>query len=97
MQTALYFASASFLWQQRKARKSAPWLLVYITILFILNTIYAACTARDVQLDYIDDRNYPGGPLAYFLATTAIPVNVIAFVVFFIANVLADALLVSFS
>ena len=67
VQTALYFASATFLWQQRKARKSAPWLLIYITVLFILNTIYAGCTARDVQLDYIDDRNFPGGPLQYFL------------------------------
>lgn len=69
--------------------------MIYTTILFILNTIYAACSARDVQLDYIDNRNYPGGPLQFFLATTAIPVNVTAFVVFFIANVLADGLLVS--
>ena len=69
--------------------------MAYISVLFSLDTIYAACTARDLELNSIDNRDYPGGPLQYFLDTSYIPVNTISVAVFFIANVLADALLVS--
>ena len=95
IQFALYCACMRLLWRQRGTKSRSSLLMIYITVLFSLNTIYAACTARDLELNYIDDRNYPGGPLQYFLATFYIPVNTIAVAVFFVANVMADALVVS--
>ncbi|GJJ11022.1 hypothetical protein Clacol_005251 [Clathrus columnatus] len=45
------------------------------------------------QYAFIDDRDFPGGPLAYSLATSAIPVNVVGFVAYVINAWLQDGLL----
>ena len=95
VQFALYCACMHLLWRQRNTKRRSFFLMTYISALFCLDTIYAACSARDIELNYVDDREYPGGPLQYFLNTSYIPVNTISVAVFFVANVLADALLVS--
>ena len=46
---------------------------------------------------YIDNRNYPGGPWAYFLATRNVLINEIFYGSLFVLTFLVDLLLVSLS
>jgi len=48
--------------------------------------------ANTVQSMYIDNRNFPGGPWAYFLATQQLPINVIFYATLFILTFLSDLL-----
>lgn len=52
--------------------------------------------ANTVQSIYIDNRNYPGGPWQYFLATQNLPVDVIFFATLFVLTFLSDILVVSY-
>ncbi|KAJ3499746.1 hypothetical protein NLJ89_g10062 [Agrocybe chaxingu] len=49
--------------------------------------------ARTVQIMYVDNRNYPGGPWQYFLATQNLPVNVMFYATLFVLTFLADLLI----
>jgi len=60
--------------------------------MFVLATIYLIVQARTVQLVYIDNRNYPAGPWAWFLNYQSLPVNVIFYATFFLMTFFADAL-----
>ncbi|KAI0259602.1 hypothetical protein BC834DRAFT_962042 [Gloeopeniophorella convolvens] len=68
--------------------------IAYITILFILGTIFMAASAEFTQLAFIDNRNYPGGPAAYENAMFSIPVDMAGNVAFVLTTWFADALLV---
>ncbi|EDR04795.1 uncharacterized protein LACBIDRAFT_330286 [Laccaria bicolor S238N-H82] len=95
IQVVLFVSCASILYSQysRSLRSSSSFLikgdtralslLLYITLLFVIESIYTAVQARTVQLMYIDNRNYPGGPWAYFLAMQNLPVNVNRHVMFY--------------
>ena len=86
---------SAYLWSQRKARKNALLILGFIVVIFIVETIFVGVQARTVQISYIDNRNYPGGPWAYFLATQNLPVNVMFYATLFIITFLCDTLVVS--
>ncbi|GJJ11027.1 hypothetical protein Clacol_005258 [Clathrus columnatus] len=45
------------------------------------------------QYTFIDDRDFPGGPLAYSLTTYALPINVVGFVAYVVNAWLQDGLL----
>src|SRR5882757_9721079 len=66
---ALYFMCFNLLWQQMITRrtnyKQPLSLLIYITVSFILCTLFIASLADFTQLAFIQDRNYPGGPSAF--------------------------------
>ena len=47
---------AAYLWSQRKVRRQAIPTLVYIGIIFIVETIFVAVQARTIQICYIDNR-----------------------------------------
>jgi hypothetical protein len=51
--------------------------------------------ANTVQSIYIDNRNYPGGPWTYFLATQNLAVNVVFYAALFVLTFLTDMLVVS--
>jgi hypothetical protein len=70
-------------------------MLAYITVIFVIETIFIGVQARMVQLAYIDNRNYPGGPWQYFLASQALPINVVYGATLFLDTFLCDALVVS--
>lgn len=91
----MYTSCVIYLWQQRKARAQSTFLLAYITLVFVIETLFIAVQARTVQLIYIDNRNYPGGPWAYFLATQSLAVNVIFYATLFVITFLCDCLVVS--
>ncbi|KAI0258609.1 hypothetical protein BC834DRAFT_974963 [Gloeopeniophorella convolvens] len=56
--------------------------IAYISILFILGTIFMAASAEFTQMAFIDNRNYPGGPAAYENAMFSIPVDMAGNVAF---------------
>jgi hypothetical protein len=69
--------------------------MIYLTLLFTLLFIFMVVQAGAVQMTYIDNRNYPGGPVAYFLASQALPINVIFLATFVLLTFFADSLIVS--
>lgn len=71
--------------------------LFYIILLFAVETVYAVIQAQTIQSMYIDNRNYPGGPWAYFLATRNVLINEIFYGSLFVLTFLVDLLLVSLS
>ena len=75
----------------------ALFLLFYVTLLFAIETVYAVIQAQTIQSMYIDNRNYPGGPWAYFLATRNVLINEIFYGSLFVLTFLVDLLLVSLS
>jgi len=82
-----------FLWKSRHTRRRAKFLLGYITSLICLETVFQISESRTVQMIYIDNRNYPGGPWAYFLATQDMPENVLFIASLFLLTFFADILL----
>ena len=70
-------------------------MLAYITLSLIIQTIYCAVQARTVQVMYIDNRNYPGGPWQYFLDTQSQAINVMFYALLFLSTFLSDLLVVS--
>ncbi|KDR85778.1 hypothetical protein GALMADRAFT_53579 [Galerina marginata CBS 339.88] len=93
IQVVLYTSCALFLWNARRSRgRQSLFLLAYISLLFVVETIFVAVQARTVQVIYIDNRNYPGGPWAYFLATQYLAINVMFYATLFILTFLADLL-----
>ncbi|KJA28373.1 hypothetical protein HYPSUDRAFT_129120 [Hypholoma sublateritium FD-334 SS-4] len=94
VQIVLYASCAIFLWKTRRSRgRQSLFLLLYTTILLSIETIFSAVQARTVQVIYIDNRNYPGGPWAYFLATQNLPINVMFYATLFILTFLSDLLI----
>ncbi|KAI0311178.1 hypothetical protein OF83DRAFT_779726 [Amylostereum chailletii] len=92
IQLVMYVACAKYLWIQRKKRKHSLFMLGYITTIFVVESIFVGVQARTVQISYIDNRNYPGGPWAYFLATQNLPVNVMFYATLFTITFLCDLL-----
>ncbi|KAI1786820.1 hypothetical protein LXA43DRAFT_1168927 [Ganoderma leucocontextum] len=80
VQLVLWLSCAVYLWQQRRKGRHTTFLLCYITILLVAETIYSVAQARTVQLMYVENRRYPGGPWQYFLNTQNEPINIICYV-----------------
>ncbi|KAF9461369.1 hypothetical protein BDZ94DRAFT_1263869 [Collybia nuda] len=88
VQLVLYVTCAIHLWTHRKSM----YLFAYITTLIVLETIWVSAAANTVQINWIDNRNYPGGPWQYFLDTQALPVNVMFYAFLFVMTFLSDIL-----
>ncbi|KAJ7626845.1 hypothetical protein FB45DRAFT_1059766 [Roridomyces roridus] len=80
-------------WKGSHSRRSV-FFLVYISIEFILASLFQGSIAKFVQLAFIEDRNFPGGPAAFEAAEFSIPVDEIGNVAFVLTNWFSDALLV---
>lgn len=94
IQLLLYTWCAIHLWKSRKTQRQSIYLLAYITILLCIETIFEVSQSYTVQLIYVDNRNYPGGPWAYFLATQNLPINIVFIASLFTLTFLADLLVV---
>ena len=71
-------------------------MLAYITLALIIQTIYCADQARTVQIMYVDNRNYPGGPWQYFLSNNQPKaLDVLFYASLFLVTFLSDLLVVS--
>ncbi|KAL0576738.1 hypothetical protein V5O48_005244 [Marasmius crinis-equi] len=92
IQLLLYYWCARFLWSRRKVSRQTKFLLVYITWLLIIETIFVVVEANTVQLLYVENRNYPGGPWAFFLASQYLPDDVLFYSTLFLLTFFADLL-----
>ncbi|KAI0077983.1 hypothetical protein K474DRAFT_988399 [Panus rudis PR-1116 ss-1] len=90
IQLVLYAACVLALWKGRNDRKYTKLLLGYITLLLCIETIFVIVQARTVQVVYIDNRNYPGGPWQYFLNSQNDAINVLFYTTLFIMTFLSD-------
>lgn len=71
------------------------WFLVgFIFLLFLMGTINLACNTKMNQLMFIDNRDFPGGPNAWFFTNYNSGINTAGNAAYIIANFLADGLLV---
>nr|GAT49119.1 predicted protein [Mycena chlorophos] len=92
IQLVLYVTCARFLLQRRGHSRQHLFLLAYITLIMLLESLFTAVQARTVQMVYIDNRNYPGGPWNYFLNSQTAAVNVMFLVTLFLMTFLSDLL-----
>ncbi|KAH7902984.1 hypothetical protein BJ138DRAFT_1021282 [Hygrophoropsis aurantiaca] len=75
--------------------KTISWRwLAFVSTLFAMGTTNIICNIHYNEMTYIDDRNYPGGPLAFLFTQQALPVDTVGNAAYIIASVLADSLLI---
>ncbi|KAF8890193.1 hypothetical protein BD779DRAFT_291861 [Infundibulicybe gibba] len=77
-QGVLYLICIHYLWSQRKARRINKFMLAYITLLFLLSTVLRVTLAHRTQLVFIENRNFPGGPLEYYEASLGGALNIVS-------------------
>jgi hypothetical protein len=78
-----------------KRRRHNPWFnALLVSTLFAMGTIMIVMELYYAQKAWIDLRNYPGGPTAYFYLEEAQPINTAAAVASTITVLVGDALLV---
>ncbi|KAG8215361.1 hypothetical protein J3R82DRAFT_8958 [Butyriboletus roseoflavus] len=71
--------------------------LVYIAVLFLIVTASQALLLEWIQMGFITQRNYPGGPSAFFNNAYSIPSSLAETVLAAIANWMMESLLVRLS
>ena len=67
----------------KDTKRTSTILLLYMVAMLAVSTMFASAQAYTVQDIYIDNRNYPGGPWAWFLNSQEKTHNVM----FFASNV----------
>lgn len=81
---------------RKNGREKINYIFVtFVCVIFALNTVFIALNTHLQQSGYIDNRNFPGGPLAFELAQYSKAIVIAPNACFIVANWLADALLVS--
>ena len=83
------------LWRRQPRTGFIQFLMFHTTMLCAMNAIWTGTSAYGVQITYVDNRNYPGGPFAFLMVESPLATNVLSNVGYTIGNVMADALLVS--
>lgn len=79
-----------------RAKSGVKWgLVAHTAAMFLVVTIYTATSLYYQSISYIDNRDFPGGPLRYQLSVSTSAISVIPNIMFLLNNWLADALLVS--
>ncbi|KAF7376501.1 hypothetical protein MSAN_00066000 [Mycena sanguinolenta] len=92
IQLTLWVNCALFLWKRGKHSRLSMLLLIYMTTMLLIESLFVAVQARTVQFIYIDNRNYPGGPWTFFLASQTAAINVIFYATLFLLTFLSDLL-----
>ncbi|KAF8890170.1 hypothetical protein BD779DRAFT_1671515 [Infundibulicybe gibba] len=68
-----YYLAADFIsgigYGAQGARRNNKFMLAYITLLFLISTVVHVARAHRTQLVFIDNRNFLGGPWAYYEAS----------------------------
>ena len=77
-----------------KNKSSKIWL-PFVGIVFLVSTINICSSINFNQLAWIDERGFPGGPLAFIVTQQNRPVNVAVLATSIITIFFADAFLVS--
>lgn len=78
-----------------RASKLSKFSIAFVSVLFTLGTLMLAGNAKFGEMMWIDDRNIPGGPNAWFEDHFDTPVMIMVNSAYIIANFLANGVLVS--
>jgi hypothetical protein len=89
--------AAHALWGLRQRQpKFAYILLVYVFVIFALGTIGNAANIKWSELGFIENREFPGGPNAFFVAEESVTmVNLLCLGAYIVATWMQDGFLVS--
>ncbi|KAJ7510404.1 hypothetical protein B0H11DRAFT_1696196, partial [Mycena galericulata] len=93
IEMCMFFMSSYFLWTSPRAEKSRFFYVAYSGILLILITIAMACNLLFGQMMWIEHRDVPGGPVAYFSDNIGAWYNTLGTAADVTANVLGDGLM----
>jgi len=88
---AVFFTCSYYLW---KSKRTALFYQAYIFLLFALAAINIACNINYVELTWIDERNYPGGPAAFIQQQEALPVHTLGDAAANAITLLVDGLMI---
>ena len=84
----------NYLWKERRRSWKTILLIAYLSLLLAVEFVFCIVQARTVQVIYVENRNYPGGPWQYFLDTQYLAINVIFYATLFVGTFLCDLLVV---
>lgn len=70
-------------------------LIVHTAAMFVIVTINHATNLHPQSASFIDNRDFPPGPIVYLLSTSTTGISVVSNVAFSLNQWLADGLLVS--
>ncbi|KAF7330354.1 hypothetical protein MVEN_02473700 [Mycena venus] len=93
IELCMCFMSFYFLWTSPKNEKSRYFYIAYSGVLLVLITIALASNEFFGQMMWIEHRDFPGGPVAYFTANIAAWYNTFGTAADVTANVLGDGLM----
>lgn len=80
----------------RRRTRTSLGLVAYVCTTFVLGTVTLACDTRLLQLMFVDNRAFPGGPNSWLASHAEIAVKVVGNVSYIVCVFLADGLLVRF-
>ncbi|KAF8491920.1 hypothetical protein JB92DRAFT_3004859 [Gautieria morchelliformis] len=90
----LFFMCLSLLLKVRKKDPKRSWVFVaYITINFVLGSIGNGANIRFNEMIFVGNRDYPGGPNAFFMQQNSCWVNMVSYGVFIVNTWTQDGLL----
>lgn len=98
--SVVLFAMTVYLLQKHKKKKNTrkhTALTIYVSILFVLSSIYQGTLQEWTQLSFIDWRNFPGGPSEFQDIMFSMPVDMGANATLVISNWFCDIINVRLS
>lgn len=81
--------TAYYLFLEKK-RSNFKWL-AFVFVLFAVATVNLRFNAHFNELAWIDERNYPGGPLAFLLEQQALAINIAGNIVSILSALMASS------
>jgi len=81
--------------RRRKPYQFDVFFAAFSTVMFLLITSWIAADARLGEILWLQDRNYPGGPMAYLISPSMRPYNHYDAAVTIILQQMTDGLMVS--
>ncbi|KAL0575150.1 hypothetical protein V5O48_006827 [Marasmius crinis-equi] len=94
IQLVIYGACVHSLWTKQRGARFSKIFIGYLTVLCVLNLIWTATSAYGLQLTFVDNRNYPGGVIAFLGVEFALPANIVSLSSYIASNILADMLMI---
>ncbi|KAF8530700.1 hypothetical protein JB92DRAFT_2857329 [Gautieria morchelliformis] len=90
----LFFMCLSLLLKLRKKDPKSSWAFIaYITLNFVLGSIGNGANTRFNEMTFVDDRDYPSGPNAFYIQQNSFWVNIFGFGVYIVNMWTQDGLL----
>ncbi|KIK65899.1 hypothetical protein GYMLUDRAFT_951611 [Collybiopsis luxurians FD-317 M1] len=96
VECVLYLMACQMLWLHRRRHSQSPrrniFLICYISVIFVLSTLYVAGLLEFTQLSFIDGRNIQGGPNGFEEVMFSLPIDMLANVIMVLNAWLCDVI-----